>query len=232
MRGSPAGHVLQLPFSYPHAGRAGDRGLRVLHRAACRLDGGEPPQPVGVLLLRQVQRRVRRVHIRPARRPVRDPRHADLPEPRHQRPGPAPLGAGTQPPAPPPRGAGPPGPAAGPRSATRGPARTSSSAAGPGPARRGYGPRRPPRPHHDAAPRPQPTRPAGPGTAAAAAPGPARPAAPPGQRAAAPPPPPTPASPPARRSTSRTPRTPRPGQARTLASGSFFFDPVVRQPGP
>src|ERR1035437_4759040 len=36
MRGSPAAHVLQLPFPYPHAGRAGDRSLRVLHRAARR----------------------------------------------------------------------------------------------------------------------------------------------------------------------------------------------------
>jgi len=80
---------LCLPFPDPHAGRAGDRGARRLHRAARGLDRGELPQPVRVLVLRQVQRRVRRVHVRPARRPVRDPRHRDLPELRHQRPLPA-----------------------------------------------------------------------------------------------------------------------------------------------
>ena len=89
VRGGAAGQLLHLPFPDPHPGRAGDRGARRLHRAARRLDRGELPQPVGVLLLRQVQRRVQRVHVAPARRPVRDPRHRDLPEPRHQRPGPA-----------------------------------------------------------------------------------------------------------------------------------------------
>ena len=84
--GGPAGQLLQLPFPDPHPGRAGDRGLRGLHRAARGLDGGELPQPVGVLLLRQVQRRVQKVHVAPSRRPVGDPRHRDLPEPRHQRP--------------------------------------------------------------------------------------------------------------------------------------------------
>jgi hypothetical protein len=40
---------------------------------------GEPAQPVGMLLLRQVQRRIQRVHVAPAWRPVGDPRHHDLP---------------------------------------------------------------------------------------------------------------------------------------------------------
>jgi hypothetical protein len=48
---------------------------------------------VGVLLLRQVQHGVQRVHVGPARRPVRDPRYPDLPELRHQRPDTALLGA-------------------------------------------------------------------------------------------------------------------------------------------
>jgi hypothetical protein len=89
VRGPAPGQFLDLPFPDLHAGRAGDCGARALHRAARRLDRGEFPQPVRVLLLRQVQHRVRRVHIAPPRRPVRDPRHPDLAEHRHQRPGPA-----------------------------------------------------------------------------------------------------------------------------------------------
>ena len=88
VRGGPAGQLLQLPFPDRHAGRAGDRGARRLGRAARGLDRGELPQPVGVLLFRQVQLRVQRVHVRPARHPVRDPRHRDLPELRDQWPGP------------------------------------------------------------------------------------------------------------------------------------------------
>src|SRR5271166_7138456 len=68
--GAAAGKLLYLPFSYPHAGRAGDRGTCSLYRAARGLDRGEPAEPVGVLLLRQVQRRIQRVHVAPARRPV------------------------------------------------------------------------------------------------------------------------------------------------------------------
>ena len=86
MRGAAAGQLLYLPFPDRHAGRAGDRGARRLHRAARGLDRGELAEPVGVLLLRQVQHRVQRVHVAPARRPVGDPRHRDLPELRHQRP--------------------------------------------------------------------------------------------------------------------------------------------------
>ena len=93
MRGAAAGQLLQLPFPDRHAGRAGDRGARRLDRAARRLDRGELPHPVRVLFLRQVQLRVQRVHVRPARHPVRDPRHRDLPELRHQRPGTAPFRA-------------------------------------------------------------------------------------------------------------------------------------------
>ncbi len=73
VRGAAAGQLFRLAFPDLHAGRAGDRGGRCLVRAARGLDGGELPEPVGVLFLRQVQRRVQRVHVRPARRPVGDP---------------------------------------------------------------------------------------------------------------------------------------------------------------
>src|SRR5271165_868761 len=66
MRGAAAGQLLCLPFSYYYAGRAGDRGGRRLHRAARGLDRGQLAQPVGVLLLRQVQFPVQQVHVRPA----------------------------------------------------------------------------------------------------------------------------------------------------------------------
>ena len=61
--GGAADHLLQLPLPDPHAGRAGDRGTRRVDRAAGGLDRGELPQPAGMLLLRQVQRRVQRVHV-------------------------------------------------------------------------------------------------------------------------------------------------------------------------
>ena len=41
VRGSAADHLLQLPFPYPHAGRAGDRGTRRVDRAVGGLDRGE-----------------------------------------------------------------------------------------------------------------------------------------------------------------------------------------------
>jgi hypothetical protein len=59
---------------------------RRVQRADVR-GGRQLAQPVGVLFLRQIQRRVRRVHIGRPRRPVGDPSHRDLPEHRRQRPG-------------------------------------------------------------------------------------------------------------------------------------------------
>ena len=67
VRGGMAGQLLQLPFPDPHPGRAGNRGARRLDRAPRRLDRGQLAQPVGMLLFRQVQLRVQRVHVRPAR---------------------------------------------------------------------------------------------------------------------------------------------------------------------
>lgn len=53
--------LLRLPFPELHPGHAGDCGSRVPQRAAHRLDGGQLPQPVGLLFLRQAQ-----AHLDPA----------------------------------------------------------------------------------------------------------------------------------------------------------------------
>jgi len=56
------GELLDLALAQLLAGRATDRRNRIVKRAA-RLDRGEAPQPVGVLLDRQVQQRVGRTQV-------------------------------------------------------------------------------------------------------------------------------------------------------------------------
>src|SRR5260370_158702 len=84
--GGPPGGPGHLPFAQLDSGGTGDRGGAVAEGPAGGLDDGKLAQPVGVLFLRQVQRRIQRVHVRGARRPVGHPRHRDLPEHRRERP--------------------------------------------------------------------------------------------------------------------------------------------------
>jgi hypothetical protein len=92
-RGLP-GQLLGLPLAQPGSGDTGDLRADLAERAARGQRRGLAAQPVRMLAPGQVQLRVRPVHIRRARRPVRDPGHRDRPEHRRQRPRVPRLGPG------------------------------------------------------------------------------------------------------------------------------------------
>src|SRR5580704_8350836 len=92
-RGLP-GQLLGLPLAQPGSGDTGDLRADLAERAARGQRRGLAAQPVRMLAPGQVQLPVRPVHIRRARRPVRDPGHRDRPEHRRQRPRVPRLGPG------------------------------------------------------------------------------------------------------------------------------------------
>jgi hypothetical protein len=94
--GRSPGKLLSLPFAHASAGGPEDRLRGVLERAARGLDRGQPPQPVRVLFLRQVQRRIGRIQVRRPRRAVGHPGDRHLPEHRGQAPLMAGLRAGAR----------------------------------------------------------------------------------------------------------------------------------------
>lgn len=89
----PLRELLNLPVAQPLPADLLDRGGRLGERAAGTLDGRQPPQPVGVLLVGQVQRPVSRVQVGVPAGTVGDPPHLDVPEHRGQLALPPRLGA-------------------------------------------------------------------------------------------------------------------------------------------
>ena len=87
VRRGAAGELLGLPLAEPHPGGPLDGRGHAVERAAGRLQRGQLPQPVRMLLLRQVQPLIGRVHVRQPPCPVGHPGHRDLAEHRHQRAG-------------------------------------------------------------------------------------------------------------------------------------------------
>jgi len=73
-----------LTLTEPVPGGALDGSRRLVEGAAGGLDRGQPAQPVGMLLLRQVQPAVRGVQVRLPGGPVSQPVHLDLAEDRGQ----------------------------------------------------------------------------------------------------------------------------------------------------
>ena len=84
--GGRGGELLDLPLPEPLPGRPRDRVGRVVRGAARRLDRREPPQPVRVLLRRQVQKPVGGIQVLAPARPVGEPLDPDLAEHRRKRP--------------------------------------------------------------------------------------------------------------------------------------------------
>ena len=80
------GEVFHLAFADPLAGRAADRGHRVIEGAAGAFGRRQPGQPVRMLAGRQVQQPIGRVQAGRPGRPVGDPGHRHLTEHRGQRP--------------------------------------------------------------------------------------------------------------------------------------------------
>ncbi|PKW12665.1 hypothetical protein A8926_0138 [Saccharopolyspora spinosa] len=80
----PSGQLLELAFAHFLPSGAADRRLGIAEGAAGGLQGGQPPQPVRVLLGRQVQHPVRGMDSGRTRRPVGQPGHGHLAEHRGQ----------------------------------------------------------------------------------------------------------------------------------------------------
>ena len=78
--GSPAGEVFDLSLAQVLAGAAFDGFHGPVERTPGALDRGEVPQPMGVLLDREVQRGVGRMQVRPAGFAVGPSGHGDLTE--------------------------------------------------------------------------------------------------------------------------------------------------------
>lgn len=76
----PLRELFHLPVPQPVPGGLLDRAGRLSKRAPGALDGRQPPQPVRVLLGRQVQQRVSRVQVGVPPRTVGRAPHSDLAE--------------------------------------------------------------------------------------------------------------------------------------------------------
>jgi hypothetical protein len=85
--GRAGGELLDLALAEPLAGRGGDRGGRLRERSPRSLDRGQPPQPVGVPLAREVQLAVGRVEVGVREVAVGEPGDRDGPEDRAERAG-------------------------------------------------------------------------------------------------------------------------------------------------
>ena len=78
------GELLDLAFAELLPARPLDPADGVLEAPASGLHGSQLPQPVGVTLNRQVQRRISRMQVAVSGRAVRHPRDRHLPEHRPQ----------------------------------------------------------------------------------------------------------------------------------------------------
>jgi len=82
--GGSFGELLHHPLAQPLPRGPLDRLDRGLKRAACALDGRQPPKPMGVLLGGQVQHAIGRMQVAASAATVGDPPDLDLTEDRRQ----------------------------------------------------------------------------------------------------------------------------------------------------